>query len=88
MSARAGVPLGSMTYHFSGIDELLREAFTRFADHIVAVFERCLGSAETPEQVREAVTDLVHALSKGPGVTSSSPTSCTRSPPDGPGTAS
>ncbi len=55
-----------MTYHFSGIDELLREAFTRFADHIVAVFEHHLGGAETPEQVREAVTDLVHALSEGP----------------------
>lgn len=26
----AGVPLGSMTYYFSGIDELLLEAFSRF----------------------------------------------------------
>jgi DNA-binding transcriptional regulator YbjK len=66
IAARAGVPLGSMTYHFSGIDELLKEAFTRFADQIVAVFERHLGRAETPEQAREAVTDLVHALSEGP----------------------
>lgn len=30
----AGVPLGSMTYHFSGRDELLREAFRRFADTV------------------------------------------------------
>lgn len=43
IAARADVPLGSMTYHFSGIDELLREAFTRFADQIVAVFELHLG---------------------------------------------
>ncbi|MFE5759077.1 TetR/AcrR family transcriptional regulator [Streptomyces massasporeus] len=66
IAARAGVPLGSMTYHFSGIDELLKEAFTRFADHIVAVFEQHLGRAGTPERAREAVTDLVHALSEGP----------------------
>ena len=26
----AGVPLGSMTYHFTGMNELLHEAFTRF----------------------------------------------------------
>ncbi|CAM5488856.1 hypothetical protein SGRI78S_04750 [Streptomyces griseus subsp. griseus] len=31
VAARAGVPLGSMTYHFSGMDELLHEAFTRFS---------------------------------------------------------
>ncbi|MET9757514.1 TetR family transcriptional regulator [Streptomyces sp. NPDC006372] len=66
IAVRAGVPLGSMTYHFTGIDELLREAFTRFADHIVSVFEQHLGRADTPDQAREAVTDLVHALSEGP----------------------
>ena len=27
----ADVPLGSMTYHFSGMNELLHEAFSRFA---------------------------------------------------------
>ncbi|MFF8842064.1 TetR/AcrR family transcriptional regulator [Streptomyces sp. NPDC015127] len=63
---RAGVPLGSMTYHFDGMDGLLREAFTRFADRIVIVFEQHLAKADTTEQAREAVTDLVHALSEGP----------------------
>ncbi|MEU8738078.1 TetR/AcrR family transcriptional regulator [Streptomyces halstedii] len=66
IAVRAAVPLGSMTYHFTGIDALLREAFTRFADHIVAVFEEHLLGAESPEQAREAVTDLVHTLSEGP----------------------
>ncbi|MFE9680616.1 TetR/AcrR family transcriptional regulator [Streptomyces sp. NPDC002701] len=65
IAVRAGVPLGSMTYHFSGIDELLREAFTRFADHIVAVFDAHLAAPTDREQAREAVTDLVHALSEG-----------------------
>ncbi|MEV0175824.1 TetR family transcriptional regulator [Streptomyces sp. NPDC050803] len=66
IATRADVPLGSMTYHFTGIDDLLRHAFTRFADHIVAVFEQHLGPADTPDQAREAVTDLVHTLSEGP----------------------
>ncbi|MGW6057644.1 TetR/AcrR family transcriptional regulator [Streptomyces sp. NPDC055189] len=66
IATRAAVPLGSMTYHFTGIDDLLREAFTLFAGHIVAVFERHLGGVEGPEQAREAVTDLIHALSDGP----------------------
>ncbi|MEU3742330.1 TetR family transcriptional regulator [Streptomyces sp. NPDC032198] len=66
IAARAAVPLGSMTYHFSGIDDLLREAFTLFADHIVGVFQRHLDHADGPEQAREVVTDLIHTLSEGP----------------------
>lgn len=66
IAARAGVPLGSMTYHFGGIDELLREAFTHFADHVAAVFEQRLNAAASAGQAREAVVDLVHELSDGP----------------------
>ncbi|MEV8313677.1 TetR family transcriptional regulator [Streptomyces sp. NPDC059900] len=66
IATRAAVPLGSMTYHFTGIDDLLREAFALFAGHIVAVFERHLGGVEGPEQAREAVTTLIHTLSEGP----------------------
>ncbi|KUH36706.1 MULTISPECIES: TetR/AcrR family transcriptional regulator [Streptomyces] len=66
IAARADVPLGSMTYHFKGIDELLREAFTRFADHVVAVFEQRLNAAVSPEQACEAVSSLIHELSDGP----------------------
>ncbi|WP_326658127.1 TetR/AcrR family transcriptional regulator [Streptomyces sp. NBC_00385] len=65
VAARAGVPLGSMTYHFGGMDELLREAFTRFSSSIVAVFEERLGAATTPDEAREAVAGLVHHLSGG-----------------------
>uniref|UniRef100_A0AAU2VNS6 TetR family transcriptional regulator n=1 Tax=Streptomyces sp. NBC_00008 TaxID=2903610 RepID=A0AAU2VNS6_9ACTN len=65
VAARAGVPLGSMTYHFGGMDELLREAFIRFSSSIVAVFEERLGAAETPDEAREAVAGLVHHLSSG-----------------------
>lgn len=65
IAARAGVPLGSMTYHFSGMDELLRAAFRRFTDHIVAVFDAHLAAPADPDEARQAVTDLVHTLSEG-----------------------
>ncbi|WP_019549381.1 TetR/AcrR family transcriptional regulator [Streptomyces sulphureus] len=63
VAARAGVPLGSMTYHFASREELLREAFGRFAQGISEVFEEYLDAAATPAEAREAVADLVHRLS-------------------------
>lgn len=66
IAARAKVPLGSMTYHFTGIDDLLLQAFTGYADHVVTLFEQHLSGATTPDQAREAVTDLIHTLSEGP----------------------
>lgn len=54
-----------MTYHFGGIDELLREAFSRFTDHIVAVFDDHLAAPADPDEARQAVADLVHTLSEG-----------------------
>ncbi|MFD3523940.1 TetR/AcrR family transcriptional regulator [Streptomyces sp. NPDC058653] len=66
IAARAGVPLGSMTYHFGGMDELLREAFGQFTDHIVAVFDAHLSAPADRDQARAAVADLVHILSEGP----------------------
>jgi DNA-binding transcriptional regulator YbjK len=65
IAARAQVPLGSMTYHFTGIDDLLLEAFTGYADHVVTLFEHHLSGATTADEAREAVTDLIHTLSEG-----------------------
>nr|BFD80906.1 TetR family transcriptional regulator [Streptomyces sp. Xyl84] len=65
VAARAGVPLGSMTYHFRNMDELLREAFAGFTAGAVARFEEHLGAAATPDEARAAVTDLVHRISDG-----------------------
>src|SRR4051794_31902794 len=42
----ANVPLGSMTYHFSGMDELLHEAFSRFADSASEDFHRRMAAAQ------------------------------------------
>jgi DNA-binding transcriptional regulator YbjK len=55
----ADVPLGSMTYHFASLDEILAEAFTRHADSIAAVFDRRLTAARNRDEAVEAVIDLV-----------------------------
>ncbi|WP_309133991.1 TetR family transcriptional regulator [Cellulomonas sp.] len=63
VAARADVPLGSMTYHFAGMDELLHEAFTRFADRSAERFAEFLGAARDRDEAVAAVVDLVHELS-------------------------
>jgi TetR/AcrR family transcriptional regulator, regulator of biofilm formation and stress response len=57
---QAGVPLGSMTYHFTSMDDLLGEAFRRFADTVADGFEARLGGAGTADEARRAVADLIH----------------------------
>lgn len=55
----ADVPLGSMTYHFSGMDELLREAFGRFTQSVIERFEARMAEADGPEAARAAVVALI-----------------------------
>lgn len=55
----ADVPLGSMTYHFSGMDELLHEAFTRFATTISKRFDRRMAAATDPASAQAAVVAIV-----------------------------
>ncbi|MFD6177557.1 MULTISPECIES: TetR/AcrR family transcriptional regulator [unclassified Isoptericola] len=55
----AGVPLGSMTYHFDGIEEILHEAFARFATTVSERFERRMADATDPEAARAAVVAII-----------------------------
>lgn len=59
VAARAGVPLGAMTYYFDGMDELLREAFSRFTATISDKFDRRLEAASTTEMARDAVVAII-----------------------------
>lgn len=59
IAALAGVPLGSMTYYFSGIDALLEEAFCRFADRMSESFIQHIGQARSPAMVCDALTDVI-----------------------------
>jgi TetR/AcrR family transcriptional regulator, regulator of biofilm formation and stress response len=55
----ADVPLGSMTYHFTSLDEVLAEAFTRHADTVAQVFDERLTAALNRDTTVEAVITLV-----------------------------
>ncbi|WP_040421220.1 TetR/AcrR family transcriptional regulator [Actinopolymorpha alba] len=63
ITARADVPLGSLSYHFNGLDDLLYEAFTRFANSIADTFAARLGAAADTTQAQAMVVDLIHHLS-------------------------
>ncbi|WP_454299812.1 TetR/AcrR family transcriptional regulator [Salana multivorans] len=59
VAAAAGVPLGSMTYHFAGMDELLHEAFARFAQGISDDFEHRMAQASDVAAARAAVAAFI-----------------------------
>ncbi|GIH78116.1 TetR/AcrR family transcriptional regulator [Planobispora longispora] len=55
----ADVPLGSVTYHFASLEEVLREAFTRHAEAAAQVFDRRLSAVRDRDAAVEAVISLV-----------------------------
>jgi DNA-binding transcriptional regulator YbjK len=59
VAAAADVPLGSMTYHFTGMDELLHEAFDRFARTVSDRFDERMTAAGDPASARQAVVDII-----------------------------
>lgn len=59
VAAAANVPLGSMTYHFAGLDDLLFSAFEQFAQSIAERFAQRLEMAVSVEEARAAVVDLI-----------------------------
>ncbi|GAB7190650.1 TetR family transcriptional regulator [Kineococcus sp. NUM-3379] len=61
IAAAADVPLGSLTYHFSGLEDLRAQAFTRLAARMSTAYAAHFTAVRTREDLVEAVTDLVHA---------------------------
>ncbi|PZG21738.1 TetR/AcrR family transcriptional regulator [Nonomuraea aridisoli] len=59
IAARADVPLGSVTYHFASLADLLAQAFARYVELQSATFEKLFEDVATPEQFVEVVVDLV-----------------------------
>ncbi|MCU1532507.1 MAG: TetR family transcriptional regulator [Arthrobacter sp.] len=59
VATAADVPLGSMTYHFDGMDDLLRAAFTRLAEQTAEAFDNALLQAHDRDQAVDAVVALI-----------------------------
>ena len=55
----ADVPLGSMTYHFTGMDDLLHEAFSRFAQTASEQFAERIAAAHDADTAKQAITDAI-----------------------------
>ncbi|TXK40290.1 TetR/AcrR family transcriptional regulator [Nonomuraea sp. C10] len=55
----ADVPLGSTTYHFTSLEELLAEAFKRYAATVARVFDERMAAARDRDAAVEAVITLV-----------------------------
>jgi TetR/AcrR family transcriptional regulator, regulator of biofilm formation and stress response len=60
IAAAADVPLGSLTYHFTGLDDLRAQAFARFAERMTQTYEAHFADVHDGEDFVAAVTDLVH----------------------------
>lgn len=55
----AGVPLGSLTYYFTGIDALLEEAFAGFTEQMSVQYLAFFDHVDNREQAAEAITALI-----------------------------
>jgi DNA-binding transcriptional regulator YbjK len=65
IAAAADVPLGSLTYHFTGLDDLLGQAFARHAERMAVTYEAHFAGVHDLDDVVEAVTALVHGDAGG-----------------------
>ena len=61
IAAAADVPLGSLTYHFAGLDDLRAQAFALHAERMAVRYEAHFAAVCSTEDVVDAVTALVHA---------------------------
>lgn len=63
VAAAAEVPLGSMTYHFAGMEELIHEAFTRFATAVSdRIDERMRATRSRDDALDALIAHIDHDL--------------------------
>lgn len=55
----AGVPLGSLTYYFSGIEALIEEAFRNFTVEMSAQYQQFFDGVGSCEQACDAIAELI-----------------------------
>ena len=60
IAAAADVPLGSLTYHFTSLEDLRAQAFARLSHRVSKAYEAHFRGVHTHVQLVDAVTDLVH----------------------------
>jgi DNA-binding transcriptional regulator YbjK len=61
VSEAAGVPLGSMTYHFPSRQDLIFAAFERFADDLFSPLDQSMTALTPDEDPRERLVQMIVA---------------------------
>ena len=61
IAAAADVPLGSLTYHFDGLDDLFAQAFQRHAELMSPRYEAHFEGVHDRAGLIDAVVDLIHS---------------------------
>lgn len=59
IAAAADVPLGSLTYYFDGLADILEQAFATLSKRMADDYRASLAAATTQDEAREAVVDLI-----------------------------
>ena len=59
IAARAQVPLGSVTYHFTNLDDVLARAFARLMERMSAQYREHMENASSRAEAEAAVVDLI-----------------------------
>ncbi|HLT68457.1 MAG TPA: TetR family transcriptional regulator [Microbacterium sp.] len=59
IAERAEVPLGSLTYYFDGLHDIIAQAFTRMSNRMSALYRSSVALAATREEAERAVVDLI-----------------------------
>lgn len=59
IAARAGVPLGSVTYHFATLEDVLVAAFTLLGEQIAPRYDDAIRRAHDQGEVRELLVDAI-----------------------------
>ncbi len=59
IAAGAGIPLGSVTYHFATLEDILVAAFTLLGEQIVPRYDDTIRQARDQDEVRTMLVDVV-----------------------------
>ncbi|MGI2035494.1 TetR/AcrR family transcriptional regulator [Rhizobium panacihumi] len=60
----AGVPLGSLTYYFKGLDDIIGAAFERLAEQVSGRFTAVLRGARNKQEAKSAIVSFLSEVSE------------------------
>ena len=63
---RARVPLGSLTYYFARLDDILEAAFRSYVDTMVQAYNELLLTAASPDEAIDALVQFLHLAAGSP----------------------